>query len=148
MNCISIQESLSEWMDGELPSSVDAAIFAHLSTCEDCRSFFKNLHLLSHEFSAASPQQVPASLDRRILALNPSEAVSKPRTPWYPGRTYSIRAIGLAVFLSVILTGFVSSLLYHESPPQQTIVCFTPLPEVEVTGYVVVAPSHSKGMSQ
>lgn len=149
MNCTSIQESLSQWMDGELPSPGEAELFTHLSACEACRTFFKNLHLLSHELSSAPPQQVPPSLDRRVLAVNLSAATWKRRIPWpHPGRTYSIRAIGLAVLLSTIAMGFVSSLLYHDSQPQQTIVCLTPLPEVEVTGYVVVASSPTKGIKQ
>jgi hypothetical protein len=49
--------------------------------------------------------------------------------------------------VSIILTVFVSSFWYRylHSQPQQTIVCLSPLPEVEVTGYVVVGHLPSKG---
>jgi hypothetical protein len=68
---------------------------------------------------------------------------------WHKRKTlYSFRATMLAVFLSAMTSIFVSSLWYTSKQPQPTIVCLTPLPEVEVNGYIVVASSHTKGINQ
>jgi predicted anti-sigma-YlaC factor YlaD len=147
MDCAQIQEFLSHWMDGELHPSAEPEVFAHLSRCFSCRAFFRDLSTLNHEFTAIRSQAVPVSLDRRVLNSSPTVQASARSLPWFStGRTYSFRAVSMAVLFSVILTGTVSSFFYH-SQPQQTIVCLTPLPEVEVNGYVVVAPTSAKGIN-
>jgi anti-sigma factor RsiW len=149
MNCEQYQENISQLIDGELDSVAESNLFQHMSTCEACRVFFKNLLKLNHELTSARSIQVPASLNQRILTMNLSRATPMRRMPWLlSGRTYSFRAIGLAVLLSIVTTVFVSSFWYQHSQTQQTIVCLTPLPEVEVNGYVVVASSHTKGINQ
>jgi len=148
MNCTLAQESLSQWIDGELIPNIETEMFAHLGGCETCRVFFKNLFVLNQELLSARAVQVPVSMDERILAKK-SFVNFKPGKSWLPlGRTYSLRAVGFAVLLSVVTTIFISSFWYRNSQPQQTIVCLTPLPEVEVNGYVVVAPSPIKGINQ
>jgi predicted anti-sigma-YlaC factor YlaD len=149
MNCTLIQEYISQWTDSELHPSGEAVLFAHLSTCESCRTFFRNLFTLKQEFSSEHPPKVPTTLDQRILAIRPSTIAQKQKFPWSRlGQTYSFRAIGLAVVFSILFTFVASSFWYRYSQPQQTIVCLTPLPEVEVNGYVVVAQSHMKGLNQ
>ena len=151
MNCIHTQESFSQWIDGEFSISIEAELFGHLRDCEECRVFLKNLLKLNHELSSAQPQQVPASLDRRILSLPPSAKNPIKHIPWLrPERMYSFRIACLAVLVSIILTACISSFWYRYSysQQQQTIVCLTPLPEVDVTGYVVVGHSSLKGNSQ
>jgi predicted anti-sigma-YlaC factor YlaD len=149
MNCLHTQDNLSQLMDGELPASFEADVFLHLSGCEVCRAFFKNLLTLREELASARVPQVPASLDRRVLTASQSSRKAMRYISWIqPGRMYSFRAIGLAVLLSIVTTIFVSSFWYKNSQQQQTIVCLTPLPEVEVNGYVVVASSPTKGINQ
>jgi predicted anti-sigma-YlaC factor YlaD len=149
MNCLQTQEFLSQWMDGELSAIVEAELFAHLSGCEPCRTFFKNLMTLHQELSSARLQQVPDSLDQRVLALQVSTKKSIPRSLGLrPRRAYSFRTVGIAILVSIITTMFGSSLWYHHTQPQPTIVCLTPLPEVEVTGYVVIGHLPTKGNKQ
>lgn len=149
MDCIHTQEYLSQWMDGELPSSLEIESFTHLGTCKSCRDFFRDLHALKHDLRSAPAFSVPVSLDQRIHALQPFTLVSKHRFPWlHTEKTYTFRALGLAVCISAIITACSSILWYRHSQPQQTIVCLTPLPEVEVTGYVVVGSTTTKGLDQ
>jgi predicted anti-sigma-YlaC factor YlaD len=139
MNCTTAQESLSQWMDGELPVSNDAELFSHLSGCAACRAFFRDLQTVHQGLASVPALQVPVALDQRILAIH-AHPSSAPQKFWFrPGRSFSFRTVGFAVIFSIIASVFFSSFWYHHSQPQQTIVCLTPLPEVEVTGYVVVA---------
>jgi predicted anti-sigma-YlaC factor YlaD len=149
MDCTQTQELLSQWIDGELHPAVEPELFGHLSRCETCRAFFRNLYTLNQEFASARALQVPASLDQRVLAADLPTVKQSRKSPWQGMRhTYSIRVLGLAIVLSISTTVLVSSYWYRHSQPQQTIVCLTPLPEVEVTGYVVVASSTTKGINQ
>ena len=151
MICIHTLESLSQWIDGELSIGIEAELFGHLHDCEECRAFLKNLLKLNHELSAAQAQQVPASLDLCILSLPSSAKNPIKHIPWLrPERMYSFRTACLAVLVSIILTACISSFWYRYSysQPQQTIVCLTPLPDVDVTGYVVVGHSSLKGNNQ
>jgi len=152
MNCEQYQEYISQFIDGELPPTAEIELFVHLGVCEQCRTFLKNVLSLSNTLTLSQQMTVPASLDQRIL--NQMSSNVKQQTLqnlfWHKGKTqYSFRAIGLAVIFSAILTSILVSSFWHLSyQPQQTIVCLTPLPEVEVTGYVVVATSPTKGIKQ
>ena len=149
MNCTMAQQYLSQLMDGELSVSLEADVFTHLGGCETCRRFFKDLITLRQELASMQKPQVPASLDRRVLGASHSSYKAGRYFQWIqPGRMYSFRTIGMAVLISIVTTIFISSFWYKKSQQHQTIVCLTPLPEVEVTGYVVVASSQTKGINQ
>ena len=149
MNCEQYQEQISQLIDGELLPAAETELFVHLGVCEHCRTFLKNTLSLRNTLAFNRQIDVPASLDQHVRAFGSSAAKSMRHMPWLrTGRMYSFRAIGLAVLVSIITTVSVSSLWYHHVQPQQTIVCLTPLPEVEVTGYVVVASSNTKGINQ
>jgi predicted anti-sigma-YlaC factor YlaD len=149
MNCEQYQEMISQFVDGELESIHESQLFQHLGTCDICRVFFRNLLSLKQEFVSTRSVQVPVSLDQRMAEMNLPAAAIRRIHPWYlTGRMYSFRAIGLAVFFSVVMTVFVSSIWYQHAQPQQTIVCLTPLPEVEVTGYEIIGSTPMKGNQQ
>ena len=151
MNCEHYQEQISQFIDGELTHAAEAELFVHLGACEHCRSFLKEVLSLRSTLTLTPQITVPASLDRRVLAQQPSMTTIISNQNLYrrfKEARYSFRTIGLAIIFSA-LTGIIfSSFWYTSNPPQQTIVCLTPLPEVEVTGYVVVAPSPMKGLLQ
>jgi anti-sigma factor RsiW len=151
MNCEQVREQISQFIDGELPSTAEADLFTHLGACEHCRSFLKEVLSLRNTLALTPQITVPASLDRRVLAQQPSGAnkFSNQNLYWrFKETRYSFRAIGLAILFSALAGILFSSFWYASYKPQQTIVCLTPLPEVEVTGYVVVAPSPMKGLEQ
>ena len=150
MNCTRAQESLSQWMDGELPAGVESELFTHLSGCGNCRKFFKNLRTLRQEFQSTQVLGVPNSLERRIrAAYTPMTTKNRTVSRLLAGRTYSFHTVVAAALLLSLLTAVSVSYYWHRHvQPQQTIVCLTPLPEVEVVGYVVAAPSSEKGLGQ
>jgi anti-sigma factor RsiW len=149
MNCEQYQEQISQFIDGELPSTTETELFVHLGLCEQCRTFLKNALSLRNTLARTRQITVPASLDQRILAqhsLASGRSVSQNFIRHVAKNKYSFRAIGLSIIFS-LLTGVLFTSLWHTSyQPQQTIVCLTPLPEVEVNGYVVVASQPTKGI--
>jgi anti-sigma factor RsiW len=151
MNCENYQENISQFIDGELDSASESNLFRHLGLCEHCRTFLKNILSLRNTLTVSRQMTVPASLDQRVLNQM-SPTVRQPMFQnllWHKRRThYSFRAIGLAVILSAVTSVLFSSLWYTSQQPQRTIVCLTPLPEVEVNAYIVVASSHTKGINQ
>jgi anti-sigma factor RsiW len=151
MNCEQYQEYISQFIDGELDSASETSLFGHLGSCEECRSFLKGILSLRNAMIVSPQLTIPASLDQRVLN-QPSSNRKQPilqNILWRSGKPqYSFRAIGFAVMFSIVTTIFVSSFWYQHVQTQQTIVCLTPLPEVEVNGYVVVATSHTKGINQ
>ena len=151
MNCEQYQEQISQFIDGELLPTAETELFVHLSVCEHCRTFLKNAFALRNTLAISRQVTVPASLDQRVL--NQPFSILKQPIPknlfWRKRETnYSFRALGLAVIFSVLIGILVSSLWYTSREPQQTIVCLTPLPEVEVTGYVVIGHPPIKGHQQ
>jgi predicted anti-sigma-YlaC factor YlaD len=151
MNCEQYQEQVSQFMDGELPPITENELFAHLGTCEICRGFLKNVISLRNTITLDRQIAVPASLDRRVFERHfpiTKKMADQTFIRRFRENKYSFRAIGLAIILSALTAVLISSLWYSSYKPQQTIVCLTPLPEVEVTGYVVVAPSLMKGVKQ
>jgi len=151
MNCEQYEEYISQFIDGELPPTTETELFVHLGACEHCRTFLKNTLSLRNTLVFTRQIDVPASLDRRVLAQHSSTSKKTVNQNfiWRVTKSkYSFRTIGLAIILSA-LTGILFSSIWHLSyQPQQTIVCLTPLPEVEVNGYVVVATSPTKGFKQ
>jgi anti-sigma factor RsiW len=151
MNCEQVQEYISQFIDGELLPTAEAELFIHLGTCEHCRTFLKDVLSLRNTLALAPQSPVPASLDRRVLMQNyptKKKTIHQNLFQRYTETNYSFRTIGLAIIFSA-LTGVLFSSFWRTSyQPQQTIVCLTPLPEVEVNGYVVVAPLPTKGIKQ
>jgi hypothetical protein len=151
MNCELYQEQISQFIDGELLPTAEIELFVHLGVCEHCRTFLKNALSLRNTFTLSSQMTVPASLDQRVL----NQMSSPVKQPIFQNlllhkrkAQYSFRTIGIAVIISIITTVSVSSLWYRHVQPQQTIVCLTPLPEVEVAGYVVIGHPPIKGHQQ
>ena len=59
------QEQISQLIDGELGEQSEPALFAHLSTCGDCRSFLNSaLTLRSKLATISSP--IPQGLDDQM----------------------------------------------------------------------------------
>ena len=144
MNCEQYQEYVSQFIDGELDSKYESIMFRHLGTCDHCRSFLKNILSLRNTLTGAREMVVPSSLDKKVLQ---QPVLQQPF--WMKIKTqYSIRAIALAIIISVLTSTMITSLWYSSQQPQHTIVCLTPLPDVEVTGYVVIGYPPIKGQQQ
>ena len=142
MICEQYQETISQFIDGELDSTTELTLFRHLGSCDHCRTFLKNILSLRNTLTSSREMIIPSSLDQKVLR---QPFLQQPF--WLKRKTqYSIRAIALAIIFSVLTSSMITSLWYTSQQPQHTIVCLTPLPEVEVNGYVVVASSPTKGI--
>jgi len=151
MNCEQYQEYISQFIDGELPPAAETELFVHLGACERCRTFLKNALSLRDTLVHTKQITVPASLDQRIVAqhsLATKRTVNQNFIRRVTKNKYSFRAIGFAIIISVLSSVLFTSFWHISYQPQQTIVCLTPLPEVEVNGYVVVASQPTKGIKQ
>ena len=77
-NCRDLLESLSEYLDGELPAEFCAAIERHMSGCENCRIVVDTLRKTVYLYRSeqASPPQMPAQVrDRLYKRLNLDEFI-------------------------------------------------------------------------
>jgi predicted anti-sigma-YlaC factor YlaD len=151
MNCEYCQEQISQFVDGELSPKEEADVFSHLGICEQCRTFLKDVISLRNSLAHTKETAVPASLDQRVLTRpfpRGKGLAGISILQRYRNAQYSFRTIGLAVVLSILFTFLLSSYWYKSYESKQTIICLNPLPEVEVTGYIVNAPSSAKGTEQ
>lgn len=149
MNCEKFQETISQYIDGELQPDQESELFQHLGACDRCREFLRSALHLRSELSMASTAPVPQRVDEQIYArMNALQPAGKsvPVARSLPGRRqFSFRALALAVMLSIITSVAVVSLWYRSVQPQPTYICFTPLPEVEVTAYEITGHPLLKG---
>ena len=68
------QEQTSQLIDGELGEELQPTLFAHLSTCEECRRFL-NSTLALHSNLTSHLTPVPQSLDQRLLGTHSTPIV-------------------------------------------------------------------------
>jgi predicted anti-sigma-YlaC factor YlaD len=64
MECDKYKELLQAYHDNELEKGRETFLFTHLSECEDCRSYFKTINLIS---SNIQKEEFPLKLEERIL---------------------------------------------------------------------------------
>ena len=144
MNCEQGQEYISHFMDGELDPANEGSMFQHLSTCRNCQTFLKDNLTLRGSLSAIRPVTVPTSLDQHVL----QQPLMQHSIGFRKTARYSIRTMVLAATCSLSIGIGISTFWYKTQLPQHMIVCLTPLPEVEVTGYVVIGYPQMKGHQQ
>ena len=119
-------EYASLYLDGELNDLKAAELFGHLSECADCRSFMKvgvNLHAC---ITDEELQEVPRSLDERVLAIvSRRQPGMKPRR-WFEPVWFTRVSIPLPAVASILLLVVVGSLVLtplftREQPPRLEI---------------------------
>jgi hypothetical protein len=97
---------------------------------------------------------VPESLNQRIIedtaSIPHSVKTNSQLYLWFgQGRMFSFRTVGLAFVLSILLSALFSTLWYNSMiKTNQTIVCLSPLPEVEVVGYIITPQQPIEGILQ
>lgn len=109
--CDEVQESLSRYIDGELPSSDEPDMFVHAGGCPGCREFLRSSLALREQLQAGLAPAVPRRLDRRVRVLagrRRFEAVgSRIRRLW--GERLSVPVPALAGGLAVALLLFLAA---------------------------------------
>jgi len=66
MDCIGIQELLSEYIDGTLDANTIRMVEEHISTCRDCKEMFASLSAMVEELNALEPVEPPADFLEKI----------------------------------------------------------------------------------
>jgi len=66
MDCIGIQELLSEYIDGTLDANTTRTVEEHISTCRDCKETFSSLSAMVEELNALEPVEPPADFLEKI----------------------------------------------------------------------------------
>lgn len=85
MNCTTVQERLSSYLDNELPADAREATARHLngcSTCESQRRAFQRLSTWVKELPQPEAPNVWAELERRLDAAIGEEHRMSPPAPW------------------------------------------------------------------
>lgn len=68
-SCFGLRERLEEYLDGELPPAMVAAVEAHLAACEKCRALVQRERaLLQRIRTSLQSTSVPSWLEARVSA--------------------------------------------------------------------------------
>jgi anti-sigma factor RsiW len=158
MNCDDHQENASRFMDGELEASEQAGLFAHLSSCPECRSFLAT-SVRAREVMRKSPASLPEGIDDELFERLSNHPLLRPaihdRPPsfWhreiilsYPLAAAALILVVLASLLFSLLSVRTNSgsnrletILGRGQAGRQTVVVVYQLPEEQV---IVPAPTH------
>ncbi len=119
MNHEDYQERVSLYIDNALNDRDAAELFAHLSGCDECRKFMKitmsvHVHVADEEL-----EEVPASLDRRVLSSVARESAEIEQSKWYSPVWVTRIVIPLPAAASILFLIIVGSLLFSPLLSQQ-----------------------------
>ena len=106
------QQHISLYVDSTLSDRETAKLFAHLSRCNECRVFLKltlsvRAHIADGEF-----EEVPPSLDRRVLTSVAAKSVQAERKAWYVPVWFTRISIPLPAAASILFLIVVGTLLF------------------------------------
>ena len=102
MNCRQVQESLSAYLDGELPAPQHELVTRHLAGCETCRREYQVWQQLWKAL-VAEPVSAPADLTARVLARLPGRRPSW----WQP------MALAASLVIGIFLGGQLGLAVYQ-----------------------------------
>ncbi len=113
MSCDKNKEMIQLYADGGLDKNREAALFTHLSECEECRLFFKTLNTVN---SNILKEEFPHELETRIFDSISSKELRKESRLF---RNVFVRAVSYAVMLFLIAA---SIILYMQAMEYKTEV--------------------------
>jgi len=119
MNCDEFQENASRFMDGKLEAGDQARLFAHLSSCTDCRSFLAS-SVRVREVIRKDPATLPAGIDEelfeRLSGHHVLRAVGQNRPqPFWRREVMLSFPLAAAALLLVVLASMLFSILFMRS---------------------------------
>jgi hypothetical protein len=122
MTCDEYQEQVSQYIDGELDDKESGALFKHLSTCGECRSFLR------------STLELRSKIHDEMLMEREGKRVGMKRGRFFDGK--SLRPAVVISFLIMIIaaTAFITTSLKTRTE----VIYVTSLPTVEVQGISVI----------
>ncbi len=143
MVCEDYQEQASRLVDNELGEHESPTLFAHLSTCRECRRFLHATLQLRSGLQEQAPVVTPAHLDGKVLGSLPAkrqyapDRVAVQRSLWK--RRVSLPAPVAAAMIMLLMLGsaVLTALWFRDSEPgyQTRTIYVTALPAVEVQGF-------------
>jgi predicted anti-sigma-YlaC factor YlaD len=81
MTCMQIHQAISARLDGEDPGADDAAVYAHLADCADCRAFAQRAESLHRTVRLAPAPTIPDLTPGILAAIGAEErAAAEPDT--------------------------------------------------------------------
>jgi hypothetical protein len=116
------QQHISLYVDNALSDKESAKLFAHLSRCNECRTFLKGAQQLCAHIVDEKLEEVPLSLDRSVLAEVSAIAHQSQRKAWYAPVWFTRISIPLPAAASILFLIMVGSLLLSPilaQPPQR-----------------------------
>ena len=111
MSCDRNKEMIQLYADGELEKNREANLFTHLSECEECRLFFRNLNIVN---SNIQKEEFPHELETRIFNSISSKELRKESRLF---RNVFVRAVSYAVVLFLLAA---SIFLYQQANDYKT----------------------------
>jgi anti-sigma factor RsiW len=111
MNCVSIQERLSAFFDGELPAEELKEIEAHLKTCTACQGALEGLRRVGEALDRQLVPGMPEGLLGRIMekahagSPSPSGSLAWVHLRWWTQLSVGMRLAAAAVLLLGSLAG-------------------------------------------
>ncbi len=140
MNHLQYQEQISQLVDNELAEGKSRALFAHLSTCKECRQFLQDGMRLRTGLMTRT-LEVPSRVDRNLRQNLAAEMTAAKPTKLVFVRRFRETRIPLsfataALILMMAGTYALSSFLIRSEaisePPQERDVYIHMLPAVDV----------------
>ncbi len=123
------QELTSQFIDRELGAEDDRKLFAHLSTCDECRGFLKEALLLQGDILGTKPSQT--------LSTRPADTVHVLRTAWSRRVPMSVAAV-LAVIALASTVAFGTLWMRPKEKVveiKQEVVYVPRMPAIQVVGF-------------
>lgn len=112
------EDTVFQYLDGELPPDERAAFNRHLAQCESCRALLAETESLFAEFSALDDLPAPvAEISAGVMANLPRKTAPSPAERWLP---VAQLAIGLGL-LAASLPKLWNGLAWQFSLPQWTL---------------------------
>lgn len=116
--CTGKEDTIFQYLDGELPAAERSAFEHHLTECAACRALLAETESLFAEFAALDDLPAPvAEISAAVMANLPRKTEPSPAERWLPAAQL---AIGLGL-LAVSLPKLWNGLAWQLSLPQWTI---------------------------
>jgi anti-sigma factor RsiW len=122
MNHERFQELVNLYIDEELDDAQSVELFAHLSTCDNCRNIMRSSLRVRTYFQQEELEEAPASLDARVYASTRKKTATPVRRNPFSPLWYTRILIPLPAAASIAILILIGSLLFSpllfEKPKQ------------------------------
>ncbi|KPL04663.1 MAG: hypothetical protein AMK75_00965 [Planctomycetes bacterium SM23_65] len=124
MNCRTICDHLSAYLDGELEAELAREVKAHLDSCERCREELDSLRELTGMLHALPRERAPEEIEREVVSyIEEDILLRKPRhRRWVVVAVKALAGLGVAaaVFL-VAFSVYIYFAPYEPTPPEMMV---------------------------